>query len=198
MQCDHLFEFLTKLSVIANKQSAIKVVQGRWVCVYHRTEEVGFDTCHDIKHLCVFVLILSIKIEIQAGKESAVDFSTGQEPMVYKGKNGHLMVVRWVLLWWRVSSLLCSKVNLHSKKGQATWIELFCHCRLPLGPGHGNVCGVEKTHKMPLHISSGDPWGEINMSTGNTPDQKQQHFRNPGWACFVVKLIFHLYIHTSQ
>uniref|UniRef100_A0A3Q1ET66 Myosin IHa n=1 Tax=Acanthochromis polyacanthus TaxID=80966 RepID=A0A3Q1ET66_9TELE len=48
MQCDHLFEFLTKLSVI---------------------------------------------IEIQAGKESAVDFTTGQEPMVYKAKNGHLMVV---------------------------------------------------------------------------------------------------------
>ncbi|KAM3838031.1 unconventional myosin-Ih-like [Diretmus argenteus] len=63
MHCDHLFEFLTKLSVIANKQSVIKVVQG------------------------------SIKIEIQAGKESAVDFSTGQEPMVYKAKNGHLMVV---------------------------------------------------------------------------------------------------------
>ncbi|XP_029915963.1 unconventional myosin-Ih [Myripristis murdjan] len=63
MQCDHLFEFLTKLSAIANKQNAIKVVQG------------------------------SIKIEIQAGKESAVDFTTGQEPMVYKGKNGHLMVV---------------------------------------------------------------------------------------------------------
>uniref|UniRef100_A0A3Q3F6E0 Myosin IHa n=1 Tax=Labrus bergylta TaxID=56723 RepID=A0A3Q3F6E0_9LABR len=64
MQCDHLFEFLTKLTVIANKQNAIKVVQG------------------------------SIKIEIQAGKESAVDFSAGQEPMVYKAKNGHLMVVR--------------------------------------------------------------------------------------------------------
>ncbi|XP_041643172.1 unconventional myosin-Ih [Cheilinus undulatus] len=63
MQCDHLFEFLTKLSVIANKQNAVKVVQG------------------------------SIKIEIQAGKESAVDFGTGQEPMVYKAKNGHLMVV---------------------------------------------------------------------------------------------------------
>lgn len=29
MQCDHLFEFLTKLSVAANKQNAIKVVQGR-------------------------------------------------------------------------------------------------------------------------------------------------------------------------
>ncbi|XP_028269122.1 unconventional myosin-Ih [Parambassis ranga] len=63
IQCDYLYEFLTKLSVIANKQNAIKVVQG------------------------------SIKIEIQAGKESAVDFTTGQEPMVYKAKNGHLMVV---------------------------------------------------------------------------------------------------------
>ncbi|XP_067377031.1 unconventional myosin-Ih isoform X2 [Channa argus] len=63
IQCDHLFEVLTKLSVIANKQSAIKVVQG------------------------------SIKIEIRPGKESTVDFSTGQEPMVYKAKNGHLMVV---------------------------------------------------------------------------------------------------------
>ncbi|KAM9811184.1 unconventional myosin-Ih [Neosynchiropus ocellatus] len=63
MHCDHLFELLTKLSVIANKQNAIKVVQG------------------------------SIRIEIQAGKEGAVDFSTGQEPMVYKAKNGHLMVV---------------------------------------------------------------------------------------------------------
>ncbi|XP_061585971.1 unconventional myosin-Ih [Cololabis saira] len=63
MQCDYLFEFLAKLSVIANKQNAIHVVQG------------------------------SIKIEIQAGKESAVDFSNGEEPMVYKAKNGHLMVV---------------------------------------------------------------------------------------------------------
>lgn len=46
----------------------------------------------DLKNLS---LIPSIKIEIQPGKESAVDFSTGQEPMVYKAKNGHLMVVRW-------------------------------------------------------------------------------------------------------
>lgn len=40
-------------------------------------------------------MISSIKIEIQAGKESAVDFSTGQEKMVYKAKNGHLMVVSY-------------------------------------------------------------------------------------------------------
>lgn len=29
LQCDHLFELLTKLCVIANKQNAVKVVQGR-------------------------------------------------------------------------------------------------------------------------------------------------------------------------
>ncbi|XP_028312554.1 unconventional myosin-Ih isoform X2 [Gouania willdenowi] len=63
LQCDHLFELLTKLSVIANKQNAIQVVKG------------------------------SIKIEIQAGKENVVEFTTGQEPMVYKAKDGHLMVV---------------------------------------------------------------------------------------------------------
>eukprot|EP00066_Takifugu_rubripes_P024793 XP_011614059.1 PREDICTED: unconventional myosin-Ih [Takifugu rubripes] len=69
LQCDHLFELLTKLCVIANKQNAVKVVQG------------------------------SVKIEIQPGKESAVDFSTGQEPMIYKAKNGHLMVVRPTVLF---------------------------------------------------------------------------------------------------
>ncbi|XP_066509754.1 unconventional myosin-Ih-like, partial [Hoplias malabaricus] len=63
LQCDHLYEVLTKLSTLANKQNAIKVLQG------------------------------SITFEIQKGKESFVDFSTGQEPMVCKGKNGHLMVV---------------------------------------------------------------------------------------------------------
>uniref|UniRef100_A0A674AQS5 Myosin IH n=1 Tax=Salmo trutta TaxID=8032 RepID=A0A674AQS5_SALTR len=64
MQCDHLFEVLTKLSVVANKQSTINVVQG------------------------------SIKFQMQAGKEGIVEFSSGQESMVYKDKNGHLMVVR--------------------------------------------------------------------------------------------------------
>uniref|UniRef100_A0A8C7VQF4 Myosin IH n=1 Tax=Oncorhynchus mykiss TaxID=8022 RepID=A0A8C7VQF4_ONCMY len=63
MQCDHLFEALTKLSVVANKQSAINVVQG------------------------------SVKFQMKAGKEGIVEFSSGQESMVYKDKNGHLMVV---------------------------------------------------------------------------------------------------------
>lgn len=42
---------------------------------------------------CIFAFIPSIKFEIQAGKEGAVDFGTGAEPIVYKDKNGHLMVV---------------------------------------------------------------------------------------------------------
>ncbi|KAI1901001.1 hypothetical protein AGOR_G00055640 [Albula goreensis] len=63
LECEHLFEALTKLSIVGNKQGVIKVVQG------------------------------SIKFDIQSGKEGFVDFATGQEPMVYKAKNGHLMVV---------------------------------------------------------------------------------------------------------
>ncbi|XP_061624177.1 unconventional myosin-Ih isoform X3 [Phyllopteryx taeniolatus] len=63
LQCNHLFELVTKLCIIANKQNVVRVLQG------------------------------SIKVEIQAGKESAVEFSTGPEPMVYKAKNGHLTVV---------------------------------------------------------------------------------------------------------
>lgn len=39
-------------------------------------------------------MIASIKIEIQPGKESAVDFSAGQDPMIHRAKNGHLTVVR--------------------------------------------------------------------------------------------------------
>ncbi|XP_023689111.1 unconventional myosin-Ih [Paramormyrops kingsleyae] len=63
LQCDHLFETLTKLSMVANKRNVVKVVQG------------------------------SIKFDIKPGKEGYVDFSSGQEAMVYKAKNGHLMVV---------------------------------------------------------------------------------------------------------
>ncbi|KPP60780.1 hypothetical protein Z043_121189, partial [Scleropages formosus] len=60
LQCDHLFELVTKLSMLANKASAIKVVQGRF--------------------------------DIHPGKEGFVDFRSGQETMVYRAKNGHLMV----------------------------------------------------------------------------------------------------------
>lgn len=34
-------------------------------------------------------------------------------------------------------------------------------------------CVVRRRHKKPLHISSGDPWGEINVSARNTPDHEQ-------------------------
>ncbi|XP_057688442.1 unconventional myosin-Ih [Corythoichthys intestinalis] len=63
LQCSHLYELVTKLGIIADKQNVVRVVQG------------------------------SIKIEFQPGKESVVEFSIGPEPMVYKAKNGHLMVV---------------------------------------------------------------------------------------------------------
>uniref|UniRef100_A0A7N8XEU9 Myosin IHb n=1 Tax=Mastacembelus armatus TaxID=205130 RepID=A0A7N8XEU9_9TELE len=63
LQCDYLFEVLTKLSVIANKQNCIKVVQG------------------------------SVRFDIQPGREGFVDFKSGQESTVYRAKNGHLMVV---------------------------------------------------------------------------------------------------------
>lgn len=56
--------------------------------------------------VCVLLFVYSIKIEIQAGKESAVDFSTGHEPTVYKAKNGHLMVVRRVLFLMMTSRVL--------------------------------------------------------------------------------------------
>lgn len=68
--------------------------------------------------MCVSRFVCSIKIEIQAGKESAVDFSTGQEPMVYKAKNGHLMVVRRGLFFMMkrsVLSALPSNVPAHKQ-----------------------------------------------------------------------------------
>uniref|UniRef100_A0AAX7UTV7 Myosin IHb n=1 Tax=Astatotilapia calliptera TaxID=8154 RepID=A0AAX7UTV7_ASTCA len=53
LQCDFLFEALTKLSVIVN----------------------------------------NVRFDIQPGREGFVDFKSGQESMVYRAKNGHLMVV---------------------------------------------------------------------------------------------------------
>uniref|UniRef100_A0A3P9PAZ3 Unconventional myosin-Ih-like n=1 Tax=Poecilia reticulata TaxID=8081 RepID=A0A3P9PAZ3_POERE len=62
LQCDFLYEALTNLSFIADKQSCVKVVQG-------------------------------VRFDIQPGREGFVDFKSGQESMVYRAKNGHLMVV---------------------------------------------------------------------------------------------------------
>uniref|UniRef100_A0A8D2LTN8 Myosin IH n=1 Tax=Varanus komodoensis TaxID=61221 RepID=A0A8D2LTN8_VARKO len=64
LQCEHLFETVTKLCLLANKQDAVVVAQG------------------------------SLQFQIGSGKEGTVVFTTGQEPHVYKAKNGQLTVVR--------------------------------------------------------------------------------------------------------
>uniref|UniRef100_A0A671P0X5 Unconventional myosin-Ih-like n=1 Tax=Sinocyclocheilus anshuiensis TaxID=1608454 RepID=A0A671P0X5_9TELE len=63
LQCSYLFEALTKLCVVTKNHSLIKVVQG------------------------------SVRFDIQPGKEGFVDFKSSSEAMVYRAKNGHLMVV---------------------------------------------------------------------------------------------------------
>lgn len=39
------------------------------------------------------IVICSVRFDIQPGREGFVDFKSGQESMVYRAKNGHLMVV---------------------------------------------------------------------------------------------------------
>ncbi|XP_028830567.1 unconventional myosin-Ih isoform X3 [Denticeps clupeoides] len=62
LQCDYLFEALTRLSVVTNNKNLVKIVQG------------------------------SVRFDIQPGREGFVDFKSGSESMVYRAKNGHLMV----------------------------------------------------------------------------------------------------------
>ncbi|XP_051906936.1 unconventional myosin-Ih [Hippocampus zosterae] len=62
LECDFLFEALTKLSVIVDKCDFIQVVQD------------------------------SVRFDIQPGREGVVDFRSGQESVVYRAKNGHLTV----------------------------------------------------------------------------------------------------------
>lgn len=74
--------------------------------------------------------------------------------------------------WWdgcRYDEVICDA--LLGRKG-SYMNQAVCHRRLPLGLGRGNVCGVWKTHEKPLHVSLGDPRGEINASDRNTPGQK--------------------------
>ncbi|XP_026715789.1 unconventional myosin-Ih [Athene cunicularia] len=63
LQCEHVFETVTKLCMLANKQSLVKVVQG------------------------------SLQFRIGSGKEGTMVFTVGQEPQVFKAKNGQLTVV---------------------------------------------------------------------------------------------------------
>lgn len=41
----------------------------------------------------VIGFVCSVRFDIQPGREGFVDFKSGQESMVYRAKNGHLMVV---------------------------------------------------------------------------------------------------------
>ncbi|ETE71621.1 Myosin-Ih, partial [Ophiophagus hannah] len=63
LRCEHIFETVTKLCMLANKQDLVAVVQG------------------------------SLRFQISPGKEGTMVFTTGQEPHVYRAKNGQLTVV---------------------------------------------------------------------------------------------------------
>ncbi|XP_062999815.1 unconventional myosin-Ih isoform X2 [Elgaria multicarinata webbii] len=63
LQCEHFFETITKLCMLANKQEEVKVVEG------------------------------SLQFQISSGKEGTMVFTTGHESQIYKAKTGELTVV---------------------------------------------------------------------------------------------------------
>uniref|UniRef100_A0A669PG79 Myosin IH n=1 Tax=Phasianus colchicus TaxID=9054 RepID=A0A669PG79_PHACC len=63
LQCEHVFETVTKLCMLANKQNLVKVVKG------------------------------SLRFRIGSGKEGTMVFTVGPEPHVFKAKDGQLTVV---------------------------------------------------------------------------------------------------------
>ncbi|KAF4790565.1 Unconventional myosin-Ih [Turdus rufiventris] len=64
LQCEHIFEVVTKLCMFANKQNVVKVVKG------------------------------SLRLRVGSGKEATMVFTVGPEPQVFKDKTGQLTVVR--------------------------------------------------------------------------------------------------------
>ncbi|XP_070372910.1 unconventional myosin-Ih [Equus asinus] len=67
LQCEHVFEAVTKLVVLAKKENLVDIVQG------------------------------SLQFYISPGKEGTIVFDTGPEEQIYKDKNGQLTVVSgWV------------------------------------------------------------------------------------------------------
>ncbi|KAG9281822.1 unconventional myosin-Ih [Astyanax mexicanus] len=62
LQCSYLFEALTKLCLVMKNHKFIKVVDG------------------------------SVRFDIQPGREGVIDFKSSSESMVYRAKNGHLIV----------------------------------------------------------------------------------------------------------
>ncbi|KAF4011648.1 hypothetical protein G4228_003805 [Cervus hanglu yarkandensis] len=63
LQCEHVFEAVTKLTMLAKKENLVNVVQG------------------------------SLQFCISPGKEGTIVFDTGPEEQIYKDKNGQLTVV---------------------------------------------------------------------------------------------------------
>ncbi|KFP87564.1 Unconventional myosin-Ih, partial [Acanthisitta chloris] len=63
LQCEHVFETVTKLCMLSNKESLVKIVKG------------------------------SLRFRIGSGKEGTVVFAVGQEPQVFRDRNGQLTVV---------------------------------------------------------------------------------------------------------
>ncbi|ELR59440.1 Myosin-Ih, partial [Bos mutus] len=67
LQCEHIFEAVTKLAMLVKKENLVNVVQG------------------------------SLQFCISPGKEGTIVFDTGPEEQIYKDKNGQLTVVSgWV------------------------------------------------------------------------------------------------------
>ncbi|KAL6463639.1 hypothetical protein MHYP_G00280300 [Metynnis hypsauchen] len=63
LQCNYVFEALTKLCSVTENHNLVRVVHG------------------------------SVRFDIQLGREGVIDFKSSSESMVYRAKNGHLMVV---------------------------------------------------------------------------------------------------------
>ncbi|XP_019504608.1 PREDICTED: unconventional myosin-Ih [Hipposideros armiger] len=63
LQCEHIFEVVTKLAMLVKKENMVNVVQG------------------------------SLQFYISPGKEGTIVFDTGPEEQIYKDKNGQLTVV---------------------------------------------------------------------------------------------------------
>ncbi|XP_037673259.1 unconventional myosin-Ih [Choloepus didactylus] len=63
LQCEHIFEVVTKLVMLVKKENIVRVVQG------------------------------SLQFYISPGKEGTIVFNTGPEEQIYKDKNGQLTVV---------------------------------------------------------------------------------------------------------
>ncbi|XP_062822649.1 unconventional myosin-Ih [Anolis carolinensis] len=63
IQCDHVFEVVTRLCMLAKKEELVAVAEG------------------------------SLEFQFSPGKPGTIDFTTGHSAQVYKAKNGHLTVV---------------------------------------------------------------------------------------------------------